>query len=140
MARTKEQMKHAKKSILPRPDAPGSKDSNHQQFAQSFTTLKKALEIAGHQDAELLSRLDYYRKLAQEVDEYYEYNVFVGRGKRAIKRAFEYMSIQQGINDCICDDIHELTCRQRVRDDILLLTRMVTKDPLARIAKTNTKP
>ena len=51
--------------------------------------------LATYQDAEVRSRIHHQQRLAQAVDEYYDYKLFVGKGKQAEKRANEYMETQQ---------------------------------------------
>ena len=82
------------------------------------------------QAAELLSRIDHYQRLAQEVDEHYEGKLFVGKGKQAIKQAMkrcaDYMQAQHEIFEHLREDVNELMFRMLMRDDILLLTKMQT--------------
>jgi hypothetical protein len=92
------------------------------QIASSGLNLLQAL--SGCQDAELLSRIECHERLAQKVDEYYEYTLLVGEGKRVQKRCAEYIGIQHDISENLCEDIEELMRRMRLRKDILLLTEM----------------
>jgi hypothetical protein len=92
-------------------------------------------KLATYQDAEVWSRIRHQRRLAQAVDEYYEYKLFVGKGKQAMKRCNEYMETQQEISEHLCELVRELRCRDRVGNDILFLTRMQTDNPQARISK-----
>jgi hypothetical protein len=84
-------------------------------------------------DAELLSRIECLQRLAQEVDEYYEYKLLAGEGKQAKKRCAEYMRAQNQILSHLVEGTNELMCRARVRNDILLMTQMQTADPQARV-------
>jgi len=91
------------------------------------------------QAAELLSRIDHYQRLAQEVDEHYEGKLFVGKGKQAIKQAMkrcaDYMQAQHEIFEHLREDVNELMFRMLMRDDILLLTKMQTAGAQARIVE-----
>src|ERR1035438_6808546 len=120
---------HSLEGARRRPKKPNSEQSS--QIPSSGLNLLQALNAC--QDAELLSRIEYYQRLAQEVDEHYEYKLFVGEGKQAKKRCAEYMRIQHEISEDLYEDIEELMRRVRLRNDILLLTQMQTAEPQARI-------
>ena len=113
---------------------PRKKEPGSEQISQMSSDMQTLIEkLVAYQDADLWSRIDYHQRLAREVDEYYEYKLFDGQGEQAIKRCHEYMDTQHGISECLYEDISELMCRERVRNDIWLLTRMQTEDPKTRI-------
>jgi hypothetical protein len=111
-----------------------TKEPNDERLSQMSSSIQVLAEIADIcKDADVWSRIDENQRLAREVDEYYEHKLFVGEGKQAMKRCHEYMDMQLGISESLYEDINELTCRERIRNDIWLLTRMQTEDPKARI-------
>ena len=115
------------------------KKPNSEQFSQipsSGLNLLQALNAG--LDAELMSRIEYYQRLAQEVDEHYEYKLFVGEGKQAIKRCAEYMRTRHEIFEHLSETVNELMCRVRGRSDISLLTQIQTAEPQARIFENRT--
>jgi hypothetical protein len=120
---------HSLEGARRRPKKPNSEQSS--QIPSSGLNLLQALNAG--LDAELLSRIEYYQRLAQEVDEHYGYKALVGQGKQAEKRWAEYMRTQQEIFEHVCEDVNELMCRVRGRNDILLLTQIQTAEPQARI-------
>lgn len=119
---------HSLEGARRRPKKPNSEQSS--QILSSGLTLQ---ELNAALDAKLLSRIEYYQRLAQQVDEHYGYGVLVGEGKLAEKRWAEYMRTQQEILEHVCEDVNELMCRVRGRNDILRLTQMQTAEPQARI-------
>lgn len=120
---------HSLEGARRRPKKPNSEQSS--QIPSSGVNLFQALNAG--LDAELLSRIEYYQRLAQEVDEHYGYKVLAGQGKQAEKRWAEYTRTQHEIFEHVCEDVNELMCRVRGRSDILLLTQMQTAEPQARI-------
>jgi|SRR5271157_174310 len=122
---------HCLEGARRRPKKPDAEQSA--QIPSSGLNLLQALNAC--QDAELLSRIECRQRLAQEVDEQYEYKLFVGEGKQAQKRCAEYMRIQHDIFENLCEDLEELMRRVRLRKDILLLTQMQLAEPQARIVE-----
>lgn len=129
-------MPSAKDSHSPRAASSRKKEPGGQQLPQMSSGIQTLIEkLAAHQDADVWSRIHHQQRLAQAVDEFYDYKLFVGKGKQAEKRANEYMDRQHGISEHLSQLINELRCRQRVRNDILQLTRMQTDNPGARIRR-----
>ena len=127
-------MPSAKDSSSPRAASSRKKEPGGEQLPQMSSGIQTLInKLAIHQDADLRSRIESNQRLAQAVDEYYDYKLFDGKGKQAMKRCHEYMDIQNGISECLYELTNELMCRVRVRNDIALLTRMQTEDPNARI-------
>jgi hypothetical protein len=112
------------------------KKPNSEQAPQIPSTSLDLLEaLNSGQDGDLPSRIEYHQRMEQEVDKYYEYQLFVGEGKQAIKRAHEYMRIQHEIFERMSEDFQELLCRRQLRNDIVLLTQMQVAEPHARIVE-----
>ena len=126
---------HSLQGARRRPKKPDFEQSS--QVPDSGLNLLQALNAG--LDAELLSRIEYYQQLAQKVDKHYEYKLFVGEGKQAEKRCAEYMRTQHEISEHVYENVNELICRVRKRNDILLLTQMQTAESQARTFE-ETKP